>query len=66
MSGFKLRSGTMSNKRLQFGDRRQNNVMPNIPFKGSNGATIKKCRRFLPDRRINSMHGEWIEEIVIR
>ena len=56
----------MCNKRFQFGDRRQNHVMPNIPFKDSNGATIKKCRRLLPDRRINSAHGEWIEEIVIR
>ena len=56
----------MSNKRFQFGDRRQNENMPNIPFKDSNGATIKECRRLLPDRRINSTHGEWIEEIVIR
>ena len=66
MTVFKPRSGTMSNKRFQFGDRRQNEDMPTVPFKDSNGATIKECRRLLPDRRINSMHGDWIKEIVIR
>ena len=56
----------MRNKRFQFSNRRQNKDMPTVPFKDSNGATIKECRRMIPDRRINSMHGEWIEEIVIR
>jgi hypothetical protein len=56
----------MRNKRSLFGERRKNDDMPRVPFKDSNGATIKDCRRKIPDRRINSMHGEWIEEIVIR
>ena len=56
----------MKNRRFQFGDRRQNDDMPTVPFKDSNGATVRVCRRKLPDRRINSMHGEWINEIVIR
>ena len=56
----------MSNKRFQFGDRRQNEDKSRVPFMDSNGATIKECRRLLPDRRINSMHGDWIKEIVIR
>jgi hypothetical protein len=56
----------MGNKRFQFGDRWQNDVMPGIPFKDGNGATIKECRRKIPDRRINNIHAEWINEIVIR
>ena len=66
MSVFKPRSGTMGSKRFQFGDRRQNDVMPGIPFKDSNGATIKECRRKIPDRRINNIQAEWINEVVIR
>jgi len=54
------------NKRIQLGDRRQKEDMPRVPFKDSNGATINACRRKLPDRRINSIHGEWIKEILIR
>ena len=60
------KAGTMRNKRFQFGDRRQGNNMPKIPFKDSNGATIKDCRRKLPDRRIDNIRVEWINEIVIR
>ena len=55
----------MRNKRFQFGDRRQNEDMPNIPFKDSNGATIKECLRKLPDRRIDNIRAEWINEIAI-
>jgi hypothetical protein len=61
-----LGAGTMGNKRFQFGDRRQNDAMPSIPFKDSNGATIKECRRKIPDRRINNIQAEWINEVVIR
>jgi hypothetical protein len=56
----------MKNKRFQFGDRRENNDKPRAPFKDSNGKLILGCRRQIPDRRMNSKHGEWIEEIVIR
>ena len=35
----------MENKRFQFGERRENKDMPKVPFKDSNGATVKKCRR---------------------
>jgi hypothetical protein len=55
----------MRNKRFQFGDRRQNDDMPRTPFKDSNGATIKECRRKIPDRRTNNIQAEWIDEIVI-
>ena len=63
---YVLGAGTMGNKRFQFGDRRQNDVMPRVPFKDSNGTTIKECRRKIPDRRINNIQAEWINEVVIR
>lgn len=55
----------MDDKRAQVGNRRQNDDMPTVPFKDSNGATIKKCRRKIPDRRRNNMQTEWIDEAVI-
>jgi len=56
--------GTMRKKRFQFGDRRQNEVMPRFPFKDSNGATITQCRRKIPGRRMNRIQGKWIDELV--
>jgi len=56
----------MKNRQFLLSDRRQDNDTPNFPFKDSDGVTIRECRRMLPDRRINSDHGEWIDEIVIR
>ena len=66
MTVFKPRSGTMKNKRFQSGDRRQNDDKPRAPFKDSNGKLILGCRRMLPDRRINNLQTEWIDEIVIQ
>ena len=40
-----------SNRRHQFSSRRHKNVMPRVPFKDSNGATIMECRRKISDRR---------------
>ena len=56
---------TMENRRFQFGERRENKYMPRFPFKDSNGATVKECRRKLPGRRMNRIRGEWIDELVI-
>ena len=56
----------MRNKRLLLDDRRQNNAMPRVPFKDSNGTTITESRRKIPDRRINNIQTEWIDETVIR
>ena len=39
--------------------------MPRAPFNDSNGATVKECRRKIPDRRIDNIHAEWIDEVVI-
>jgi hypothetical protein len=55
----------MGNKRFQFGDRRQNSELPKVPFKDSNRATIKECRRKIPDRRLYNIQAEWVDEIVI-
>ena len=56
----------MRNRRFQFGDRRMNYDMPRVPFKDTNGATIKENRRAIPDRRISNIQVEWIDEVVIR
>jgi hypothetical protein len=56
----------MKHKRLLFSDRRQNADTPSFPFKDSNGVTIKECRRKIPDRRINNIQAEWVEEILIK
>ena len=47
--------GTMRNKRTEFNNRRKNDEIPAVPFKDSNGATIKECRRKIPDRRIDNI-----------
>lgn len=54
----------MRNRRSEFSNRRQKHVMPRTPFKDSNGATIKECRRKLPDRRIGNIQVEWINRSV--
>ncbi len=55
----------MINKRLQFGDRRENKDMHRVPVKDSNGISIMECRRKFPDRRIGNIQAEWIDEVVI-
>jgi hypothetical protein len=60
-----LMGGTMRNRRFQLGYRRENKDVPRFPFKDSNGATIKECRRKIPGRRISNIQGEWIDELVI-
>ena len=52
----------MDDKRTQLGDRRQNKDMPGVPFKDSNGATIKECRRKIPDRRIGNIKAERLSD----
>ena len=53
--------GTMIKKRSEFGERRQDKDMPRVPFKDSHGATIKGCRRKIPDRRIGNIQAEWFD-----
>lgn len=49
------------NMRTETSDRRHDSDMPETPFKDSNGATIKECRRKIPDRRLNDVHVEWLD-----
>jgi hypothetical protein len=51
--------GAVRNKRLMFGDRRQGKPMPRVPFKDSDGATIKESRRKIPDRRAGNIQVDW-------
>jgi hypothetical protein len=51
--------GFVRNKRLMFGDRRQGKPMPRVPFKDSDGATIKENRRKIPDRRAGNIQVNW-------
>jgi len=53
-----LREGAMKHKRFLFSDRRLRKDMPITPFKDSNGATIKECRRKIPDRRMGRARAE--------
>ena len=55
----------MGDKRTLFRERRHNENMLGVPFKDSHGATIKECRRKIPDRRIGNIQAEWVDEIVI-
>jgi len=64
-TALKPKSRNMKNNRLRNDDRRQNKVMPSFPFKDNSGATIRKCRRKIPERRINNIQAEWIDETVI-
>lgn len=52
----------MDDKRTRRGDRRQKINMPRVPFKDSNGVTIKECRRKIPDRRIGNIEAEWLSD----
>ena len=52
----------MRNSRSEFSNRRHQVAMPRVPFKDSNGATIKECRRKIPDRRLCNMQAEWTDE----
>jgi carbon storage regulator len=53
---IKAEKRRMRDRRFRHDDRRQKNVMPNIPFKDNYGATVMESRRKIPDRRIGSTH----------
>ena len=52
----------MKTMKLQPGNRRQFSGMPQLPFKDSHGVTIRVCRRRVPDRRIDRVRAERINE----
>lgn len=48
--------------RPQPGNRRLFSGVPQFPLKDSNGATIRECRRRVPDRRIDRVRAEMIND----
>jgi hypothetical protein len=49
----------MDNRRFHFMDRRQDRAMPKVPFKDSDGATIRANRRKISNRRLDDVNVEW-------
>ena len=53
----------LDNRRVRVVDRRQQQRKLNgEPFKDSNGVTVREERRFIPDRRVNSIAAESDEQ----
>ena len=55
----------MYNKSFQASDRRRGVNMPAVPFRDSQGATITADRRKMPDRRLNNIQAEWVNELLL-
>ena len=55
----------MPNRNLQVCDRRRAATMPAVPFRDSNGITIFEDRRKQPDRRLNDIQAEWVNELLL-
>ena len=54
----------MDDQRIRQRDRRQNEAMPDTPFKDCNGELVRECRRQTPDRRIGNIEAEWQSQAV--
>lgn len=39
--------------------------MPAVPFRDSHGFTIREDRRRTPDRRLNNIQAEWVDELLL-
>ena len=52
----------MKEKRIQPGDRRQYEKMRETPFTDSDDLTVITDRRIVPDRRINDICVEWVDD----
>jgi len=55
----------MQNRNFPVGDRRRCANMPAVPFRDSHGLTIREDRRRKPDRRLNSIQAEWVDELLL-
>jgi hypothetical protein len=55
----------MLDRNFHASDRRRVNSMPVVPFRDSNGLTIHEDRRKQPDRRLNSIQAEWVDELLL-
>lgn len=52
----------INDKRDSPEDRRHDMDTPKTPFNDKNGIAVIRDRRIAPDRRINNIEVEWIEE----
>ena len=52
----------MKEKRIQPVDRRQYEKMRETPFTDSDDLTVITDRRIVPDRRINDICVEWVDD----
>jgi len=55
----------MQNRNFTVGDRRRSTNMPAVPFRDSHGLTIREDRRKIPDRRLNNIQAEWVDELLL-
>jgi len=55
----------MPNSNFQVYDRRRSATMPAVPFRDSSGTIINEDRRKTPDRRLNNIQAEWVNELLL-
>jgi hypothetical protein len=55
----------MLDKSFHAGDRRKSGSMPAVPFRDSSGLTIQEDRRKQPDRRLNNIQAELVDELLM-
>ncbi len=55
----------MPNRSFQVYDRRRTASIPEVPFRDSKGLTILEDRRKTPDRRLNNIQAEWVNELLL-
>ena len=55
----------MLDRNLHACDRRRAQSMPVVPFRDSRGLTIHEDRRKQPDRRLNNIQAEWVDELLL-
>jgi hypothetical protein len=55
----------MPNRSYQVYDRRRAASRPAVPFRDSKGLTVVEDRRKTPDRRLNNIQAEWVNELLL-
>ncbi len=55
----------MLNRNFHASDRRRADSMPTVPFVDSRGLTIYEDRRKQPERRLNNIQAEWVDELLL-
>ncbi|MGD8629288.1 MAG: hypothetical protein PVG72_01010 [Gammaproteobacteria bacterium] len=55
----------MLDKNFHASDRRRAGSMPAVPFTDSSGLTIQEDRRKQPDRRLNNIQAELVDELLL-